>query len=65
MSMQNILGLASKASSGQSSANAWEEQPPPASCLFCMHAELLYSACSTMLCREKTDLEVGNTTEFL
>jgi len=62
MSMQNVLGLANKASPGQSSANAWEDQPPPPACLLCMHTELLYRAHNTMLCCEKTVLEVGDIT---
>lgn len=60
MSMQNISDLANKVSSGQSSANTWEDQPPPASCLLCTHTEVLYSACNTMLCCQKTVLELGN-----
>lgn len=61
MPMQNISGLANKASPGQSSPNAREDQPPPASCLLCALTELLYSARNTTLCCERAVLEVGNT----
>lgn len=41
MSMENIPGLASKASPGQSSADAWEDQLAPAPGPLGAHTKLL------------------------
>lgn len=59
MPMENIPGLASKASPGQSSADAWKDQPAPAPGLLSAHTKLLLNACNTMLCCSRTVLEVG------